>query len=267
MSFWGWWSADNERLFRNCLAASLLLHVLILAVGPYLRLPDFTPHPVEIDLTMTSPLPGTGPAKLGAPKRFVPNAPRVQALPDHGQKPAQVAPPASAKDWVLPRPGLKKVAPRPAPEAPVIPNAPQTNKTVANPATPGGAVNGTGTSALVGGHGAGADIGTPNGTGDGGSPVLVMPRLLNGAELLRILRRFYPEAERRANREGHVLLDIHIDADGNVTGSEVARSSGAADFDAAAQKAARLMKFSPARGASGPIPVKVGAPIDFELDN
>jgi TonB family protein len=254
----------DEKLFQRCLGISLAAHILFLIVGPYLHLPDFSSHPVEIDLTMTSPLPGTGPAKLGAPKKLVPNAPKVQALPDHGAVPAQVAPVTSAKDWVLPAPGIKKVAPPPV-EAPVIPHAPEATTKVVNPATPGGEANGAGTSALTGGHGQGADIGTPNGLGDGGSPV-VMPKLLNGKELIKILRRFYPESERAANREGHVMLYIHIDETGKVTSAEVARSSGAQDFDAAALKAAPLMKFSPARSEKGPVPVKLPGPIDFVLD-
>lgn len=255
----------DEKLFYRCLGVSLAAHILFLIIGPYLHLPDFSARPVEIDLTMTSPLPGTGPAKLGASKKLVPNAPKVQALPDHGPVPAQVAPVTSAKDWVLPSPGVKVVKPPPV-EAPVIPNAPQTNTTVVNPATPGGAPDGKGTSALVGGQGPGADIGTPNGTGDGGSPVMVYPKLLNGRELIKILRRFYPEAERAANREGHVMLNIHIDENGKVTGAEVARSSGKQDFDEAALRAAPLMKFSPARSEKGPVPVKLPGPIDFVLD-
>ena len=99
----------------------------------------------------------------------------------------------------------------------------------------------------------------------GGSGLLQLPRLLNRDELLANLRRFYPESERRAGREGSVLATLHIGVDGRVDPVEIAQSAGTA-FDAAAKEVAKRMKFSPAIGRNGPVPVKLNQAIIFRLD-
>ena len=238
-------SADAA-LFRKCLAGSMALHAAVLFSGRGLDLSWITPPPVEIDLT--NPLLGLGPAKLGAPKRATPGA-RGPALPVEEPLPPQPEAPAPPKDWTLPGPKTETVAP-PAPP----------------PATPGGAAEGTGTSPLPGGTGQGADYGSPGGLGTGGAPLVSLPRLLNRDDVLRNLRRFYPEPERRAGREGTVLVDIHIGADGLVGGVDIAGSAGSA-FDAAAQAVAKLMRFSPAQAKSGPVPVKIRQAMVFRLQD
>lgn len=228
--------------FRRCVAASVGVHLAVALLALGLPAPEVSP--VEVDLTMTGPYLGTGPAKLGAPK---PLAPKAKGLPKPAETAApELAKPEPPKDWTLPGQGTK-VLEKPAPPPP----------------TPGGAVDGTGTSPLPGGRGEGANYGTPNGRGDGGSPV-AWPKLLNRDELLANIRKFYPERERRAGREGDVELWVHIDAAGAVVASEV-KVSAEPDFDAAAQRVAALMRFSPAQGPSGPVPVKIRAPIQFRL--
>jgi len=233
--------------FKRCLAASLAVHGLLFLIARGLPAPSVSP--LEVDLTMTGPFLGTGAAKLGAPKQKVEGAkgiplPAETPLPPKPQ-PAKPEPP---KDWTLPGPGAKIIE-KPAPPPP----------------TPGGAEGGTGTSPLVGGQGPGADYGTPNGHGDGGMPLLKRPELLNRDEILANIRKFYPERERRAGHEGDVLLAVHLDTSGTVVASEV-KASASPDFDAAAQRVALLMRFSPAIGLAGqPVPVKLGAPIQFRL--
>ncbi|MEK7381775.1 MAG: TonB family protein [Elusimicrobiota bacterium] len=214
--------------FRRSLSWSAAIHAVLLGLAvilPRLRFDSDPPFEVEI----TSPFLGDGPARLGAPKP-------VEKAPE---------PP---KDWVLPGPSTK-ILETPAPPA----------------ATPGGALGGTGTAAKVGGSGEGLDEGVPGGAGHGGTPLLAMPQLLNRDEVLRNLRRFYPETERRAGREADVIVTIHIAADGVVGGVDVVNSGGKS-FDGAAQKVGRLMRFSPAIGLNGkPVPVRLPQPIQFRL--
>jgi TonB family protein len=117
---------------------------------------------------------------------------------------------------------------------------------------------------MSGGTGAGADYGTPNGIGEGGVPLVSFPRLLNLDEVLKNLRRFYPESERRAGHEGQVLVGLHIGTDGRVGSVDVLRSAGPA-FDAAAQAVGRLMLFSPALSRSGPVAVRMRQTMVFQL--
>ena len=105
----------------------------------------------------------------------------------------------------------------------------------------------------------------PGGTGHGGTPLLALPRLLNRDEVLRNLRRFYPETERRAGLEADVVVTIHIDQGGAVGSVDVVNSGGKS-FDEAAQKVGQLMRFSPAVGLNGkPVPVRLPQPIQFRL--
>lgn len=223
--------------------ALLFLAVWLLPRMGWLRPPEF-------EIEIISPVLGTGPAKLGAPKAFVPGVPAIKNVTEPAIKPREtpVPPPEPPKDWTLPGPSTKVIEQAPAPQS-----------------TPGGEVGGTGTAAKTGGSGEGSDEGVPGGTGDGGTPLSAMPKLLNKDEILSLLRRFYPEAERRAGREGDVVVAIHIARDGAVSSVDVLRSSGPA-FDDAAKKVAALMRFSPAVSLSGkPVAVKLPQQVQFRL--
>lgn len=204
--------------------------------------------PFEIEIT--DPYLGDGPAKLGAPKAFVPGVPeKVNRTPDVPvpPKPPEKAP-EPPKDWTLPGPSTKVIE-TPAPPTP----------------TPGGAVGGTGTAAKTGGSGEGSDDGVPGGTGHGGTPLLALPRLLNRDEVLASLKRFYPESERQAGREGTVIVVIHLGADGAVSSSDIGRGASPA-FDEAAKKVAALMRFSPAIGLNNkPVAVRMPQEMRFRL--
>lgn len=206
-----------------------------------------TPPPFEVEIT--SPFLGDGPAKLGAPKAFVPGVPakiNVAAVPIP-VAPVQ-KPPEPPKDWTLPGPSTKVI------ETPAPPVA-----------TPGGAAGGTGTAAKTGGSGEGSDDGVPGGTGHGGTPLKEMPRLLNRDEVLRAMRRLYPESERQAGREGAVVIVIHLGVDGLVSSSDVKLAASPA-FDEAAKKVGALMRFSPAIGLNGqPVAVRMPQEVRFKL--
>lgn len=234
---------------RESFGRSLAAHILFFAALYVLPKLSWTPAP-PFEIEITDPYLGDGPAKLGAPKAFVPGIPeRINRTPDVPvpPKPVEKAP-EQPKDWTLPGPSTKAVE-TPEPPAP----------------TPGGAVGGTGTAAKTGGSGEGSDDGVPGGTGHGGTPLKEMPRLLNADEVLAGLRRLYPESERQAGREGTVIIVIHIGLDGAVSTSDIARPASPA-FDAAAQKVGALMKFSPAIGLNGkPVPVRMPQEVRFRL--
>lgn len=240
----------DDVLFRNALAASLALHGGFWALGLRWQMPGLDSLPtIEIDLTQP---PGTGPMKLGAPKRLDPKARGIAkpapepVTPEQVQTPAQTPPPP---DWVLPGPKTQTME-KPAPPA----------------TTPGGTIDGTGTAAKIGGSGEGSDEGVPGGTGTGaGGTVKVRPRLLNREETLANLKRYFPESERQAGREGRVVVALHIGADGQINGVDILDSAGAA-FDQVAVKVARMMRYAPAQVENGPVAVKIKQAMEFRLD-
>lgn len=105
----------------------------------------------------------------------------------------------------------------------------------------------------------------PAGEGGGGVALARSPHLLNLAELRRILERYYPEQERRQGREGMVVLDLHIDAAGAVTGVDVVRSAGRL-FDEAARQVALSLRFAPAYAEGKPVAVKVRQSVVFKIE-
>ena len=251
------------------LGLSIALHAVLLSLA--LLLPGLlhlisSPPPPPMEIEIMSPFLGDGPAKLGAPKAFVPgkiapvNATADKALVPATPPPPAVKPPAPPKDWVLPGPSTKVIeAPKPAVTGSESGSGSQT--------TPGGAAGGEGTAAKTGGSGDGSDEGVVGGHGHGGTPLLAFPKLLNRDEVLANLRRLYPESERRAGREADVSVVIHIGVDGNVATVDIKESANLA-FDSAAQKVGKLMRFSPAIGLNGqPVPVRLPQPIQFRLEN
>src|SRR5581483_1099142 len=64
------------------------------------------------------------------------------------------------------------------------------------------------------------------GEGTGGPLVNRPPRLINKEEVMASLKRLYPEVERRAGRQGKVVLEIEINAKGAVSAVDVAQSGG-----------------------------------------
>lgn len=241
--------APAPRPFSDSVAWSFGGHALLfLAVWLLPRMGWLKPPEFEVEII--SPILGTGPAKLGAPKAFVPGIAAFKNVTEPVLKTKEpvVKPVEPPKDWTLPGPSTKVIEQAPAPVS-----------------TPGGEVGGTGTAAKTGGSGEGSDEGVPGGTGDGGTPLSAMPKLLNKDEILGLLRRFYPEAERRAGREGDVVVAIHIGRGGAVSSVDVLRGAGPA-FDEAAQKVGMLMKFTPAISLGGqPIAVKLPQQVQFRL--
>ena len=81
----------------------------------------------------------------------------------------------------------------------------------------------------------------------------------------RNIRPDYPKGARQRGEQGDVVLEIRVNAEGTVDGVKVAVSSGFAELDEAAVKAARTAKFSPARSGHDPIASTVRLKLQFKL--
>jgi TonB family protein len=103
------------------------------------------------------------------------------------------------------------------------------------------------------------------GTGDATTVLSRIPQLLNLSDLRAILHRFYPVQARTDGRQATVVLDLHIYTDGHVQNVDVVRSGGA-DFDAAAIRAVKLLRFTPAFLGSQRVGVKMRQAIQFKLE-
>ncbi|MEJ2502602.1 MAG: energy transducer TonB [Gemmatimonadota bacterium] len=91
------------------------------------------------------------------------------------------------------------------------------------------------------------------------------PRLLNEGEIRGTLTRFYPPVLRDAGIGGTVHVWFFLDETGRVVKTQIDRSSGYADLDAAALEVADRMEFSPAENRDRKVPVWVSVPITFEV--
>lgn len=235
------------------LSVSVLCHAALFVSLGRRGLTDFetawaTPDRIDVDLTrpfrltadptqtFQSPNPGTGRPMV------------VKPTPDPFQEGGGVAP--KGRDWALPAPGAA-----PGTAIPV-----EGNPLSKSTASTAGAGTVEGESRGLGGLGTG---------GEGEVDWVYLtdrPRLLNREELLKNIRRFYPEEERRAGREGSVTVHVHLNRDGRVAGAEVAKSAGPL-FDAAAQKVVASALFSPARRGDRAVAVKFVQTIDFRLED
>lgn len=253
--------ALGENMFEACLLLSLFLHMAA-GIGSSIILHwNLRSQPViEVDLTapfrprqpwdLRAPGASKGerakaPIKMGGGKRSSPDQ-KPTMLPAI----APVAPRAPAppeKDWVLPGPNTKELI------KPTLPSAPPTP-----PAPIGAAPEGTGEGGEAGKGGSGG------GTGTGEAMVNRPPRLLNIDEIRAGLRRYYPEAERRAGREGQAVVRLIVNDRGRVEDVDILHSAGEA-FDQAAKKVGMLMRFEPALVGSVPTAVKVKQLIVFQL--
>ena len=93
-----------------------------------------------------------------------------------------------------------------------------------------------------------------------------LPQLLNLDALAVLLQKFYPEQARLRGIQSVVVLDMHLNTEGRVTAVDVVESGGSA-FDAAAVRAAKLLRFTPAYIGSEPVAVKLRQALQFKLDN
>lgn len=96
-------------------------------------------------------------------------------------------------------------------------------------------------------------------------PYTMAPVLQNKKEVLRFLERVYPPMMKSAGVGGAVVLWLYIDEQGQVQRTVVAESSGFEQLDAAAEKVAAKMKWSPAMNRDKKTAVWLSQAIDFSV--
>jgi len=84
------------------------------------------------------------------------------------------------------------------------------------------------------------------------------------AEITSKVDPAYPDAARRANVSGTVVLAVTIDADGRVTGVDVVRGLPMGLTESAVG-AVRRWQYKPARGKQGPVASRKEVRIEFRL--
>ena len=81
----------------------------------------------------------------------------------------------------------------------------------------------------------------------------------------RSLSPDYPQGARLRGEQGNVTLEIRVSARGTVEGVEVVASSGFRELDAAAEKAVRAARFTPAQSKGRAVPAPVRLTLAFRL--
>ena len=81
----------------------------------------------------------------------------------------------------------------------------------------------------------------------------------------RNIKPDYPRGARQRGEQGDVILEIRVNAAGAVDGVKVAVSSGFAELDEAAVKAARAARFSPARSGHEAVASTARLKLQFKL--
>ena len=81
----------------------------------------------------------------------------------------------------------------------------------------------------------------------------------------RNIKPDYPKGARQRGEQGDVVLEIRVNAEGTVDGVKVAVSSGFAELDEAAIKAARTARFSPARSGHDAVASTARLKLQFKL--
>ena len=81
----------------------------------------------------------------------------------------------------------------------------------------------------------------------------------------RSIRPEYPKGARQRGEQGDVTLEIRVSAEGTVDRVEVAVSSGFAELDAAAVKAAKKAKFTPAKSGRDAVASTARLKLSFKL--
>ena len=81
----------------------------------------------------------------------------------------------------------------------------------------------------------------------------------------RNIKPDYPKGARQRGEQGDVVLEIRVNAEGTVDDVKVAASSGFAELDEAAIRAAKAAKFSPARSGHDPVASTARLKLQFKL--
>lgn len=89
------------------------------------------------------------------------------------------------------------------------------------------------------------------------------PQLTNRPAIVRLMTRNYPRALREEGRTGIVRLTLVIDPTGTPRRVTVTGGSGIAEFDDAALRVVRAMRFTSPVKDGTPVWVRVSVPVEF----
>jgi protein TonB len=193
--------------------------------------------PLEIDLSRPFRLAPAPDKQFRAANPGAGAAPVI--TPDPTQKPTPS--PGLGTDWIKPGPKATDLVPLPDGE------------------TLGKAGTSTAPATGLGGLGVG------EGEGEVDWVYLTqLPLMLNKDEIARHLQRLYPQSERMRGREGDVVVNLHVNRDGTVTGVDVIQSDSPA-FEGAAREVMGLAKFAPAKVGARAVSVKIRQTVAFRL--
>ena len=97
------------------------------------------------------------------------------------------------------------------------------------------------------------------------TPMTVRPEIQNRDEVIQTLATEYPANLRDAGIGGTVVVWFFISEEGIVGDRRVSKSSGQAQFDAAALAVAEVIRFSPALNRDQRVAVWIEVPITFRV--
>ena len=75
----------------------------------------------------------------------------------------------------------------------------------------------------------------------------------------------YPKGARQRGEQGEVILEIRVNAAGNVDRVDIVSSCGFSELDEAAVRAARTARFTPAKSGGSPVASTARLKLDFKL--
>ncbi len=249
---------SNDHLVSFTLSAAVHLVGLLLLGDAVRRPPDETADTVpelllaSVQLTLAE-MESTAPGTVAAPAQ--PEAPPL-AIPESEPEPPQQMP--EKQDFADVLPDLPppepppephpEPTPAPVPEPPPAPKPPPPAPVPPSPAPPAPPTPGP-------------SVESSEAAGDGGAAGHVDAR----PSLDRPIRPVYPLGARRRGEEGTVVLDVKVAADGRAAGVTLVRSSGFAELDRSAERAAAQARFNPATRGGRPVDSAARLTLVFRL--
>lgn len=97
------------------------------------------------------------------------------------------------------------------------------------------------------------------------TPYTVKPELTNREEVSAALVKNYPPEMLKQRVSGTTVVWLLIDETGWVVRTQVRQGSGSPELDLAAQKVAKIMRFTPALNRGAPVKVWIQLPIVFRV--
>ena len=97
------------------------------------------------------------------------------------------------------------------------------------------------------------------------SPAPVQARIEAPPRPRRPIRPEYPRGARQRGEQGDVVVELRVGANGSVDAAEVVVTSGFADLDAAALRAVRAARFSPAESGGETVASTARMTLSFRL--